>query len=54
MDQKKVKTEEEMKLIEDIEHAHPEVELIEDVVHAHPETELLEAPDHEADKPVDT
>ncbi len=31
--------EEEQKMIEDVEHAHPDVELIEDHEHAHPDEE---------------
>ncbi len=30
---------EEQKMIEDVEHAHPEIKLIEDEEHAHPEAE---------------
>ena len=38
---------EEQKLIEDVEHAHPEIKLIQDVDEAHPEIEKLEPPKEE-------
>jgi hypothetical protein len=47
MSDQNTQPQEEQKLIEDVEHAHPETKMIEDVDHAHPEIEKLEPPEQE-------
>lgn len=47
-------SDDDTKMIESVEDAHPETKMIEDMEHAHPEIGKLEAPDEDENKPVDT